>query len=980
MATLLERFRAANPEYSGLDDAALADKAWERVVAEGGGGLSRSEFDAKVGLKASTPYEGWVRKHPGYGKLEPRSAALDVWAKHGQFLRDEEGGLPYQYDRESFVQDFLHGRRREEAPAPAPEPGDPSWMDALRAGVKSAIPSVLGSSARSFSHWFGGVKETIAHQEFERGETLEEARSNLVEHYWNQSMMDENASAYGRHGVLRVKKSEIEKRVDDLFEKHGGDRAKIAGELKALADVEHARRQRLGGEIADEHYEAVDALRQQAGTQDSIVREILFETPRTVGEMIPAVATAVLTRGASLLSMSTYMPIMWGHYADAALKEGRSMKDTVRKANVFAMVEGVTEKVPIDRFIRLGKDLQGRVLKSFALKGLEGGALESAQEMMVEGLEMAYDWGVFDEKTPLDEALRRIGHSGLLGFFPGAVIGGPLGAGRAAITKPEDVLEAGTTEEAIEAAQAAAEPAEEAAPAEDAAVEALGAVNALEQAREADPENVSEEGVEKAKESAREAGATEEDVAEFEQAAQPTQPKPAVAEDLEDRIDNLRETIRDLGLNAQIMDEQVLTALGPAIRHVREGGGNPEAVIGGMIQEVKGEPEAGTLGDMIRQVNGSIEQAVARTEVWNETLQENPLDDPGAPVDVVSEPETDKVRQERQSVLPGDYGASEAAIQAETLYGRAHQFMGFRMRVPTAKTAQAARRLVNRIVTSSDESLTKLFEGETLKDGVLENLADRLSKGGLSAEARQELVDGTATINERLARIGVEDGTEEVGPKVDQGTGERLRTTGVGTDVVGTPEQTRLPGGMGDDAGGEPGGPDTGVRVRGRTPPDSETDAGGEGRGTPGDAPDAQDDADGGGPTDVGAPDATDTVAPPAEVGEEAERARPGGDREAGEPGDVGAGPDRREQQGVLTEEETQDDDVRKPEAEDRQERPERDREEAPQEEAVPEEEGVRKERISEIAEELVEAVTGEKRKAPKPEPTKPKPRPRPIL
>ena len=281
----------------------------------------------------------------------------------------------------------------------------------------------------------------------------------------------------------------------------------------------------------------------QAETGGSLARMLAFEVPGVIGEMAPALGIGLATRNPA--AIGAYVPIINGHYIEAALKEGLSMRQATRKANAFTLIETGTELIPFAAFLKMTDGTKFRILR----KALEGSAYEGAQEALVESLEMAWDAGFYDEGVSVREALGRLGHAFVLGATVGGIVGGGIAAGETAAEsarKPPDrppgkpqeaispervaegVLKAKTTEDAIEAATVAAgqrtetDEAEEAPKDEDRRLaDAIGAYASLVKAHLADPTQVSRESVDEARREAEARGASREDLLETDPGAGP---------------------------------------------------------------------------------------------------------------------------------------------------------------------------------------------------------------------------------------------------------------------------------------------------------------------------------------------------------------------------------------------------------------------------------------------------------------------------
>ena len=518
-------------------------------------------------------------------------------------------------------------------------------------GLKATPHRLAASSARFASHLLGGTGRTIEHEEFEKA--LEEmggdeakARQWLEDFHRDREIREALSTPYGRttgkvdfEGARRRAKE----KVDALFAKGGVEGARHS--LAVGHRAEEAARQAFGGEFADKHYEIVSKLRKRAGTEGSLLRMLMFETPGVIGEMAPALAAGLATR--SPAAITAYIPIIQGHYLQAGKEQGLPMKDNVIKANVFTLVEGATETIPFAKFIKLGTRGRSAILR----KTLQGSAYEGAQEAVVEAMEMAYDYGVFGDDVSVGEAFRRLFHAAALGAAAGGVIGGGIATADSALGRPrareeaarpretpreaktpeqaaEGVLAAKTQEEAIQAArEAVSDPlvegaeraeADRADQADESLAEALSAVQAASAAHRADPEAVKAGTVSEAKEYALD---SEADAADVEAMAEPSPvPSAEKSENLEASEGNLRETIAELGADAKVMDPQVLSVLGPAMRVVREDGGDPASVLAEM--EAPASFEDGTIGNMIAASKGAAAAAEVRKSFWEEDFAE----------------------------------------------------------------------------------------------------------------------------------------------------------------------------------------------------------------------------------------------------------------------------------------------------------------------------------------------------------------------
>ncbi len=101
--------------------------------------------------------------------------------------------------------------------------------------------------------------------------------------------------------------------------------------------------------------------------------------------------------------------------------DGKSIGESSADGGVYAMLELVLEGLPIHRILALTK--AGN--KAGARKLLDAAVIESGQEMVTEGLQMGYDWGVYGDKVTVAQALSQLRDSGILGALFGSVIIAP---------------------------------------------------------------------------------------------------------------------------------------------------------------------------------------------------------------------------------------------------------------------------------------------------------------------------------------------------------------------------------------------------------------------------------------------------------------------------------------------------------------------------------------------------------------------------
>ncbi len=102
--------------------------------------------------------------------------------------------------------------------------------------------------------------------------------------------------------------------------------------------------------------------------------------------------------------------------------DGRSADDATMDAFASAIIEGVTEGVPVGKFIKLMKSGNtGR-----AMKLLQGVGTETGQELLAELAQIGYDMKIIGDDMTFGEAFIRVRDAGILGGLMGTAIGGPV--------------------------------------------------------------------------------------------------------------------------------------------------------------------------------------------------------------------------------------------------------------------------------------------------------------------------------------------------------------------------------------------------------------------------------------------------------------------------------------------------------------------------------------------------------------------------
>ena len=132
-----------------------------------------------------------------------------------------------------------------------------------------------------------------------------------------------------------------------------------------------------------------------------------------LGEMIlPAAATLILRKpmmGASMMGGYVYT-----HKYGESRMDGRTIEEARQDATAYALMEVLTERIPLGFLMKPGKKFLERTL---GMMGLEG-----AQEMLTETFQMGYDIAVLDQNMTFGQAVERVLSAGLIGSLAGGGI------------------------------------------------------------------------------------------------------------------------------------------------------------------------------------------------------------------------------------------------------------------------------------------------------------------------------------------------------------------------------------------------------------------------------------------------------------------------------------------------------------------------------------------------------------------------------
>jgi hypothetical protein len=142
---------------------------------------------------------------------------------------------------------------------------------------------------------------------------------------------------------------------------------------------------------------------------------LLQQTPQ-VGIILAGLAT-----GSPALVGTLFSTYVYGQTYGHSRLEGKTHDEATMDGAVATLFEVSTEMLPLQRALSLIKQgKRGRIVR-----GAEVAGLEASQEMLVEALQMGYDYGVYDETVTFGEAMVRLRDAGIIGAAMGTMIAGP---------------------------------------------------------------------------------------------------------------------------------------------------------------------------------------------------------------------------------------------------------------------------------------------------------------------------------------------------------------------------------------------------------------------------------------------------------------------------------------------------------------------------------------------------------------------------
>ena len=169
-------------------------------------------------------------------------------------------------------------------------------------------------------------------------------------------------------------------------------------------------------------------------------QQLAHDSISTIGQMAPVIGTALASRGRSLPAMAVSGGQVYGStYADLVGQHGHDKADQVAKT--AALIEGLTEKIPLDRLLRA----KGPLWRRMANMGLS----ESAQEGIVSVLTQANEAGILEGKSPAEALAQPLSNPGTLYDM---VLGGVAGTTFAPLSKSAENNESGAAGNAVDQA------------------------------------------------------------------------------------------------------------------------------------------------------------------------------------------------------------------------------------------------------------------------------------------------------------------------------------------------------------------------------------------------------------------------------------------------------------------------------------------------------------------------------------------------
>lgn len=384
-------FREQHPEYNDLTDHALASRLHQKFYSD----MEFPEFAQKFGYEIKTlPLEvtpqGLQQPEPVIYPPEPKMPAL----------QKTDPVLP-PLQQPPQLQPMLMG----------PKPYDPRQPLGVVKGLGQRIPysaTNIGAGAiQSFNEGLLRSREMAKNREAYRAldtrSLLEKAKDSFIE-----SASDPRPWATDPEALKQWKQRRDEKRaLEPDFD---------TGQWQTHPAVTKPAK------IGKDARAVMEMIRQDA-TQGDPVAQFLYDAGAAGTDMIPALVAGWTTKNPKLTLGIMSAQAGFGTYGPRR-DAGENPAQAAKGMLYTAIVEGLTEKIPVERAFKLGTPFVKRLLEVTVGEALQEGASAA--------LQAAYDKGTIRPDMTWNEALKEIGYETAIGgvIGPGMTAGGHV-AGKA---------------------------------------------------------------------------------------------------------------------------------------------------------------------------------------------------------------------------------------------------------------------------------------------------------------------------------------------------------------------------------------------------------------------------------------------------------------------------------------------------------------------------------------------------------------------